>query len=157
MGEAIYPLSFSYGSKPYLLCYFPLYKFTPQTCPIRWCAHLRGCRWGVRGFKPDLRPSEAVDRRRTLYNTEVHCFYDIHYLIHTHHTCPIKRPGGALVQELGGLPLLHHTSSTTWVYKFQKIPKFPTTPNGQKTGGREASPSFKATPDTGRGWRLSVV
>ena len=44
---------------------------------------------------PDLRPSQAVDRRRTLYNTVVHCLFDVHYWIHTHHI--------GLMELLGGL------------------------------------------------------
>ena len=107
MGEPFYPLSVSCGSKPCLLCYLSMYEFTPQTCPIRWCTHLCGYRSGVRGFYPDLRPSQAVDRRRTLYNTVVHCLYNLHYLLHTHHIGLIESLGGLatpLVKKLGVSP-----------------------------------------------------
>ena len=78
MGEPIYPLRVTYGSQLYVLCYLLMYRFTPQTCPFRWCAHLPGCRWGVGGFYLGLCPSQAVERRRMLYNTVVHCLYVLH-------------------------------------------------------------------------------
>ena len=118
----LYPLSITYGSKSYLLRYLPMYGFTPQTCPIRWCAHLWGCRWGVRGFYPDLRPSQAVDRRRTLYNIVVHCLYDVHYLIHTHHI--------RLMELLGGWaspldPIKRKTKTKTKPFQAKNCKQFP--------------------------------
>ena len=107
MGEPIYPLSVTYGRKLYLLHYLPMYRFTPQRCPIRWCAHLWGRRWGVRGFYLDLRPSQAVDRRRTLYNTAVHGLYNVQYLIRTHLIGPNGVLGGLvppLVQKKDNKP-----------------------------------------------------
>ena len=61
-----------------------LYNVTPQTCPLRWCAHHWGCRWGIRSFYPFLRLSQAVGRRFTLHRYSGSLFIQLLYLIHTH-------------------------------------------------------------------------
>ena len=82
---------------------------TSRGLPFNACV-----RWGVRGFYPDLRPSLAVGRRRTLYNTVVLSVTYVHYLIHTHlgpegDGAP---PWFQTNSSPGGLPLTHYRLGT---------------------------------------------